>query len=151
MDGVCEILEQDPEVSFENGGKAYHLSMLTVEDWAAATKEVGRQKPDVLRLGLSMVANVETREEKELILNRCWTECKRAHVISDADVTAWTQTLEGVAFLLWRSLLNKHPDLTLKDVHQIVRPFDQTGRYLSIDKAQALVDAVHGLPPSDPS
>ena len=151
MDGVCEVLGTDPEVTWEVGDRVFRLSMLTVDDWGEITNEVRKNRPDPVALGLRMVAGLENREDRVTILQQAWGEARKSQIVPQKEVFEWTTTPEGACFAMWKALQNRHPDLTLKEVRAMVRPVAQAGRGISHGEIVDLIDQVHGMPPTGPT
>lgn len=151
VDGICEVIENDPEVTWEVGDRVYRLSMLTIVDWAAITNEVKKLRPDPIAVGLRIVAGLETRDDKAQVLQMMWAEARRSQVVPEREVGEWTTTAEGSSFCLWRALLNHHPKITLEEVRANIRPVAEAGRGLSHVEIVDLVNQVHGMPPSGPT
>lgn len=150
MDGICEVVENDCEVKWKVGDRVYRLSILTLEDWSAITNEVRKLRPDPIAVGLRIVAGLENREDRVAILNAVWAEARRSQVVPHAEVVEWTKSPEGSSFVLWRSLLNYHPALTLEAVRAEIRPYAAEGSGRTHGEILDLVDQVHGMPPAGP-
>lgn len=152
MDGICEVVApRDSGVWLEIGGDVYRLSMLTVRDWSEITNEVKQLRVDPLALGLRMVAGLEDRDSKVAVLEKTWQECRRSQIVPEHEVMAWSATPEGATYFLWRSLLHRHPDLSLDVVRSWVRPIARDGAAISQGDVCDLIDRVHALPPTGPT
>lgn len=150
MDGLAELLPGDPGTSIEINGDVYRLSMLTVRDWADMTDQVKSMRTDPLELAKQAIVGLE-RPLAELIVGKAWDEARRAHIVPQMELVAWTNTAFGMAYMLWLSLRHKAPDLDFKTVGNWMRPMDMTGSGRSMKEVQSLLDAVHGMPPTGPT
>lgn len=97
-------------IEVEIGSKKYIAMPLTFRDYFSLANHVRSRQLDVF-LSSSQAKLLPTEERQKLIER-----------ITNAEVDLQTQanTVEGAAYLCWRSLNKKQPDLTLDDVTEMV-------------------------------
>lgn len=153
MDGICEIVRPRlDDVALKIGDDVYLLSMLTLDDWAQITAEVRKMRPDPIQVALRMIAGIENREDRVVILERAWSEARRSQIVPEAEVMYWVANQpEGAAMMLWLSLRHRHPDLSPDVVRSWFRPQARDFYALTVENVAPLLDRVHGLPPTNPT
>lgn len=153
MDGLCEVVRPRTDgPRLQIGDDVYILSMLSLDDWAHITDQVRRMRPDPIQVALRMIAGMESRDDKAFILEKAWSEARRSQIVPEAEVMLWAGTVpDAAAYMLWRSLLHRHPDLTLDTVASWVKPMARDGFGLGVETIARLMDGMHGLPPADPT
>lgn len=150
-DGILEVVPIETEVFIDVGGERFRLGMLTINDWALIANEVRKLRPDPIAVAAAMCARLESRDEKVFILERAWSEARRAQVVPEAEVAAWSLTPEGAAFMLWLAVLHYHPEQSREVVESWIKPFAEDGYGRNLREVVELVNLVHAKPPAGPT
>lgn len=98
-------------VAIEIGGKSYQISPITIGDMAALEAKL---KGERLSLFLANSAGLVPAERQNIIVRLCTS------AIDEESVAAAMSSLDGVRFLLWKSLSKKQPKTTIEDVSELV-------------------------------
>ncbi|KKN89729.1 hypothetical protein LCGC14_0235750 [marine sediment metagenome] len=92
-------------------GKEYEFSPITLGDLADFEKHIRSEKLNIFMLEAK---DLPVAERKEIIIELC------RQGLDPLAVEQHMNSLDGVRFLLWKSLSKKHPDLTLDGVSELV-------------------------------
>ena len=103
-DNLEDIAKSD--ITFEIKGKQYVLKVLTIRDLADFRQYIKGEK-------IKLVQNtVRDPEERLKLIQQI--------INSSVDETAEMGTMDGVCFLLWKSLSKEHKDLSLAQVDEMI-------------------------------
>lgn len=97
-------------MTVEVKGKSYTISPLSVGDLFAFDNYV--RSRGVNAFLASEQAKLLPDDERARMVQQLCT--------ADVDADALTETLEGAAWLCWRSLVKNHPEITLDEVAQLI-------------------------------
>jgi len=87
-------------------GKEYKLGIFSMRDLADFRQYVKGQRVKIIQ------ATIVSMEEKLILINSV--------LDSNVNETKELQTMDGVTFMLWRSLQKYQPELTLADVDNMI-------------------------------
>ena len=87
-------------------GKEYKLGIFGMRDLAEFRQYVKGQRVKIIQ------ATIVSMEEKLILINSV--------LDSNVDETKELQTMDGVTFMLWRSLQKYQPEITLADVDDMI-------------------------------
>ena len=87
-------------------GKEYKLGIFSMRDLADFRQYVKGQRVKIIQ------ATIVSMEEKLILINSV--------LDSNVNETKELQTMDGVTFMLWRSLKKYQPELTLADVDDMI-------------------------------
>jgi len=103
-DNLEDIAKSD--ITFEIKGKQYVLKVLTIRDLADFRQYIKGEK-------IKLVQNtVRDPEERIKLIQQI--------INSSIDETVEMGTMDGVCFLLWKSLVKEHKDLSLSQVDEMI-------------------------------
>jgi len=87
-------------------GKDYKLGIFSMRDLADFRQYIKGQRVKIIQ------ATIVSMEEKLILINSV--------LDSNVDETKELQTMDGVCFMLWRSLQKYQPEITLADVDNMI-------------------------------
>ena len=87
-------------------GKDYKLGIFSMRDLADFRQYIKGQRVKIIQ------ATIVSMEEKLILINSV--------LDSNVNETKELQTMDGVCFMLWRSLQKYQPELTLQDVDNMI-------------------------------
>ena len=94
------------ERTFEIKGKQYVLNVLTIRDLADFRQYIKGEKIKLIQ------GTVKDSEERIKLIQQI--------INASVDEATEMSTMDGVCFLLWKSLSKKHKDLTLEQVDNMI-------------------------------
>ena len=103
-DKLEDIAKSD--IPFEIKGEKYFLSVLTIRDLADFRQYIKGEKIKLIQI------SIKDSEERIQLIQQV--------INSSVDQTLEMATMDGLCFLLWKSLSKRHKDLTLQKVDSMI-------------------------------
>ena len=109
MAGLNESLVDFTEIEIQ--GKKYKAGILTLGDWAEFeqyAQKLHRRK--IIDTAKELYGN----EIPDIVFD------KATKTLTEAEINSYQESIEGITFLLWKALVKYNPNMTAKEISEMV-------------------------------
>jgi hypothetical protein len=97
------------------GKRQFTCSRLRLRHIGQVKRHIASQRPNPIKLIKGELDGL-TEKQQDALLARAYDDYSKSLKVTEADVDAYTATLEGTVFMLWLCAKDHEPDLTIEEV-----------------------------------
>ncbi len=144
MDGLHQMVSTETEIVID--GTAYRLMPLKAKHYAQIERRLLELRPDPLEAVRQRLDGLPEHLQRHLV-GLAYDRLLRGARVAADELWEWMNGHEGTCYVLWLSLRENHPDLTLEDCRGLVDSANQD----QLESIQQKLDQANGLTVGNPA